>query len=216
MFLPEFLNKSVPPLMQLTCPNCSARYLVDPAAIGPTGRTVQCFRCGNKWRAPAAEAAADVIPPQVASVPDVIIRPQNGAATAALPAIPVDQGMPGWLKATIGLLVVVALVAAGGYLFRDAFIASLVIDQQTAKIDRLADEGGKTVIVISGDIVNTGRSEATATRLYLMFKDAQGNLVAERAVGISTGQIPPNGRSNFQARIEDAPAASVRVDLAAQ
>ncbi len=202
--------------MQLTCPNCSARYLVDPAAIGPSGRTVQCFRCSHKWHAPAAEAAADILPPQPPSVPDVIIRPQNGAATAALPAIPVEQGMPGWLKATIGLLVLVALVAAGGYFFRDTFIASLVIDQQSAKIDRLADVDGKTVIVISGDIVNTGRSEASASRLHLMFRDAQGNLVAARAIDIATGQIPPNGRSNFQARIDDAPAASVRVDLAAE
>ena len=35
--------------MQVACPNCGARYLVDPAAIGPTGRTVQCSRCSHRW-----------------------------------------------------------------------------------------------------------------------------------------------------------------------
>ncbi|MGE4077741.1 MAG: MJ0042-type zinc finger domain-containing protein, partial [Reyranella sp.] len=31
--------------MHVTCSNCGARYIVDPLAIGPTGRTVQCARC---------------------------------------------------------------------------------------------------------------------------------------------------------------------------
>ncbi len=35
--------------MQVTCPNCSARYAVDPLAIGPMGRTVQCARCNERW-----------------------------------------------------------------------------------------------------------------------------------------------------------------------
>ena len=35
--------------MQVTCPNCRARYAVDPLAIGPTGRIVQCARCSDRW-----------------------------------------------------------------------------------------------------------------------------------------------------------------------
>jgi predicted Zn finger-like uncharacterized protein len=35
--------------MQVTCPNCRARYAVDPLAIGPAGRTVQCARCNDRW-----------------------------------------------------------------------------------------------------------------------------------------------------------------------
>ena len=37
--------------MHVTCPNCGARYAVDPLAIGPAGRTVQCARCSHRWRA---------------------------------------------------------------------------------------------------------------------------------------------------------------------
>ena len=35
--------------MQVTCPKCRARYAVDPLAIGPSGRTVQCARCNERW-----------------------------------------------------------------------------------------------------------------------------------------------------------------------
>ena len=44
--------------MQVTCPNCGARYAVDPLAIGPVGRIVQCARCSNRWLQTVAAAAA--------------------------------------------------------------------------------------------------------------------------------------------------------------
>ena len=35
--------------MILTCPSCATRYLVDPAALGETGRMVRCARCAHTW-----------------------------------------------------------------------------------------------------------------------------------------------------------------------
>jgi predicted Zn finger-like uncharacterized protein len=35
--------------MVVTCPNCRARYAVDPQKIGFSGRTVQCARCSHRW-----------------------------------------------------------------------------------------------------------------------------------------------------------------------
>jgi predicted Zn finger-like uncharacterized protein len=49
--------------MILTCPNCSARFMIDGSALVPGGRTVRCGACGHSWHqmpepAEAAEPAA--------------------------------------------------------------------------------------------------------------------------------------------------------------
>ncbi|VAW01076.1 hypothetical protein MNBD_ALPHA01-2079 [hydrothermal vent metagenome] len=41
--------------MILTCPECSARYVVDPKALLPNGRVVRCAKCKHSWK----EAAPD-------------------------------------------------------------------------------------------------------------------------------------------------------------
>ena len=47
--------------MRLICPNCSAEYEVDDAAIPDTGRDVQCSNCGHGWfqLPPHVEAEAE-------------------------------------------------------------------------------------------------------------------------------------------------------------
>ena len=37
--------------MILVCPNCSSRFKVKAEAIGESGRTVRCAKCGHKWHA---------------------------------------------------------------------------------------------------------------------------------------------------------------------
>ncbi|MEZ5757555.1 MAG: DUF3426 domain-containing protein [Emcibacteraceae bacterium] len=35
--------------MILTCPECKSRYVVNPAALMPRGRTVRCAKCSHSW-----------------------------------------------------------------------------------------------------------------------------------------------------------------------
>jgi predicted Zn finger-like uncharacterized protein len=63
--------------MVVTCPNCRARYAVDPQKIGLSGRTVQCARCSHRWfekverppPAPVPAPAPEIAPPVDESAP---------------------------------------------------------------------------------------------------------------------------------------------------
>lgn len=105
--------------MQIVCPNCSARYVVDPAAIGPQGRTVQCFRCGHRWMAYVEVEVDESVLTDTRPVPDFVVRPQHHDEQVSLPAIPPERGMPTWLKLSLGLLILVGLVGGAGYALRD-------------------------------------------------------------------------------------------------
>ena len=101
--------------MQVTCSHCGARYAVDPTAIGPTGRTVQCVRCSHRWfeKISAPPAAPAEPAPREPTVPDFVIRPTTHETGhgAGLPALtePRSQSHWGrWLTATVLLVVVLA------------------------------------------------------------------------------------------------------------
>ena len=80
--------------MQVICPNCGARYAVDPLAIGPVGRIVQCARCSHRWLQTVAAAKANAA--REAAEPAPV--PENAAdssLTARLPAFDPDPQIAG-------------------------------------------------------------------------------------------------------------------------
>ena len=93
--------------MVVTCPNCGSRYAVDPLAIGPAGRTVQCARCDHRWF-----QKVEGSPP----LPDVVIRPT--APGAALPAVIPPKTGVAWRRLVAVAVVVAVLVAAALFTFR--------------------------------------------------------------------------------------------------
>ena len=103
--------------MIVTCSNCRARYAVDPLAIGPTGRTVECARCHHRWF-----QRAEGPPP----TPDIVIRPQPTPTVAAALPVPVPQPPePTWGRRLSIAAIIVLLAAAAGvaaYLHRDTLL----------------------------------------------------------------------------------------------
>jgi predicted Zn finger-like uncharacterized protein len=109
--------------MQVTCPSCGARYAVDPMAIGPAGRSVQCMRCNHRWReravAPSAPAEPiAVVPPLPRRAPDFAIRPP-AARPSGLPAVTQSPPRSHWRRWLSGVLVVLVVVGGAGFVYRD-------------------------------------------------------------------------------------------------
>jgi predicted Zn finger-like uncharacterized protein len=86
--------------MLIVCPSCATSYTIDPAAVGPTGRTVRCARCKVTWFAGGPPMPA----PEVSTFVDRVIaeverkaapepRPMTSPApTAPQTAAPEDFG----------------------------------------------------------------------------------------------------------------------------
>src|SRR5450755_3191907 len=76
--------------MIVSCPACTTRYLLEPAALGASGRTVRCAKCEHSWhQGPPDDMPREVdlaIPP-AGSVP----LPGRPRAAAADPG-PVGAG----------------------------------------------------------------------------------------------------------------------------
>ena len=112
--------------MILSCPNCSTRFLVDPAALGSAGRTVQCGACGHEWRQEPAQPAVRTFG-----------APASGAGAAGadepagrdmpppaqrLPAVRPHRRQPRRFFPLL-LLAVIAVVLLGSYQFRSIIVS---------------------------------------------------------------------------------------------
>ena len=85
--------------MILACPTCSARFLINSAAIGPEGREVRCGRCNHSWFATQSDDAADS-----AAAPAPESSPQSSpveADPAPQPSTDGDTGIEGEIGAGI-------------------------------------------------------------------------------------------------------------------
>jgi predicted Zn finger-like uncharacterized protein len=87
--------------MLISCPSCSARYLVADTVIGPAGRRVRCASCKHVWHQMAAQedGKRDIVraatkpaaaPQSQTVVPPTSFYPRAGenAAAAPTPAAP--------------------------------------------------------------------------------------------------------------------------------
>jgi predicted Zn finger-like uncharacterized protein len=91
--------------MLIVCPNCATSYQIEPASLGPAGRSVRCVRCRSTWFATntaamaaialahrsdvaafsATTSVADLAEPAGVSIPET--------ATEAIPEVAADPAL---------------------------------------------------------------------------------------------------------------------------
>lgn len=124
--------------MILSCPNCSTRFLVDPAALGSAGRTVQCAACRHEWRQEPEKPAVHTFAARESDAGDAGNEKQDGAKDPEDRGEPEDRGTPPGARRlpaarqrrrqprrlfSLLLLAVIAVVLLGSYQFRSIIVS---------------------------------------------------------------------------------------------
>jgi predicted Zn finger-like uncharacterized protein len=210
--------------MIVTCSNCAARYAVDPLAVGPSGRTVECARCHHRWFQRVE------VPP---APPDLVIRPPSPGATAQLPAVIEPKPEFGWNRVLAVAAVVVVLLAAAAFVFRQDIMAMMTNEataghsasvapakmttpEPPARAQLEIDVAASRIelvdgrYVVEGEIVNTGQASGSANTLKLTFK-RDNSVLGERSYALAQGPIAPGARLGFRQTLDDPPEGTTDI-----
>ncbi|TQS71459.1 hypothetical protein ERN12_10535 [Rhodobacteraceae bacterium] len=82
--------------MRLICPDCTAQYEIDAAAIPAAGRDVQCSGCGRIWFQPAPEIllTQNAPPARRPKTPPHTAKPPKGRSTLSALISPRSEAPP--------------------------------------------------------------------------------------------------------------------------
>ena len=216
--------------MIVTCPVCSTRYLVDPRALGETGRLVRCASCAHTWhQAPAEDAPlrVDLPPPEPALEPD----PGRAAGRVQLPALPAVRrrsSLLGWLAYAVVLF---AIIAGGLWWTRDTVVsrwpamaryyAMLGIATDAAQdsfefhnvVPVRDTENGLPTLVIQGELVNVSKVARQVPKLKVTLLDSGKRELQSWSFTVSEDRLLPGASVPFRTSIAQPNEAATQINV---
>lgn len=223
--------------MILTCSSCATRFLVDPAAVGPTGRSVRCAKCQHVWYQEPPEdlprslggGPAAAMDPQPQVAPLSARKPEPLRRGSNLPAIPKQRKR--WTNAAAwgGLATFVIAFLAGGYIYRDSVVqfwspagklyqtlgielsagAPRLVDVSFAQVDR----NGVSVLEVKGAIINDGGTALPQPEIIVTLRDGDGNEIYRWRDRPTALTVSPGGRVEFMTSVSDPPADARNLEV---
>ena len=211
--------------MILTCPSCATRYLIDPAALGDTGRMVRCARCSHSWieRPPAdMPKQVDVLPP-----PEQVTPLPPGSNLPAINNAPRRHGWIGWAA----LVLVIVGIAAGGIFARDKIVevwpdtalifASLGFGEEAAviglKLRNVTQStsiiNDQTVVNLTGEIFNPSGRPQAVPKVIAEIMDKNRNIIQTWVLSPRSDQLLPGEKTEFDDNYADPPKDAVQISV---
>lgn len=204
--------------MTVTCPQCGTRYNLTPKQLGSTGRNLKCARCGNQWFVPpvaAPQPDTDLPPPLPPQNPMLGLDELGKFATAGR--------TPMWRRKVGPLLpwIAVATIMLGtaGYIGYSTLFAPPPTTPGPAPITtpqpetlelrgltrELIPQGNLTILRISGNITNTGKTPAAVPELRVQLLDHKGLEMDFWPAELGKTTLAPGETIPWQARFLNPP-----------
>lgn len=213
--------------MIITCPSCSTRYLLPPAALSPAGREVRCARCGHLWfQQPPDDMphTVDLIEP---TRPTGAGGSSTGEPTRNLPGPPLTHPRRGAALGWLLFLVVLAGGLGSAAAFRDQVVeawppsgklyelvglpvAAYGLALANPTTDR-SNEGGAEILTVNGTIRSTIDSERPVPPLWVSLLDDQGRILRREMATPEPNLLPAGGEARYKVRFAAPPTEATRI-----
>ena len=234
--------------MYLSCPSCETRFSVGSPTIRPRGRMVKCGRCRHNWRAMPDEFVEQI---EIAPAPELSAKTEDrSAGDWAGEVLKADEEMPplvdlvskveaeaaakqqrpawtGWLI----LFIVLALIGAGGYLFRPQIVSfwppaeriygllDIVLEDPLAGLDiqnqsfEKIVESGQKVLLVTGEVVNLNKKKKPVPSLRAYLEDAEGVVLSRWTIPLVKSTLDAGERIKFSSKLNQPSDKAVRVRI---
>jgi predicted Zn finger-like uncharacterized protein len=202
--------------MVITCPNCSTRFKIDPAAIGEKGRMVRCSACKHRWFVEPPPAAT----PLGSVLPQVVTAPAMGPLAPPPPRPRRAPVSTLWLTLVVGILLAAAIVvgrdrvaslvpATVPWFAAIGLPAAVAADLEIVVLGQAQEtQGDKPVLVIKGEVMNTAQGRRDVPRLRISLLDDKQAVLRSEDFYLEPSTLEGGERRPFEQRIVDVPEAA--------
>ena len=207
--------------MIVTCPECSTRYHVEPAALGG-GRMVRCTKCAHTWMMVPPDALDDVAA--------ALSAEGEPALSAMLPAAGAGATGRGLAWVVWGVLVVaVAGLIGGGVVWRDNVVRLWPPAQAVYRLAGLKTapasvglavrnitweairRGGVTVLSVRGEVSNMSSSVREVPQMRGHLFDDKDRELQRWTFAALEGRLLPGENVAFSTELENPAAGATRL-----